>query len=99
MGGHARPDQLRPACRRTAHWSWLPDEAPATEPVRMGGIFYAHAVSTSSGGCARNQQNTFSHVINGMFTLFQATIGLDDQSIDGIDVQIEIVADGRTLSY
>ena len=63
----------------------------------MGGIFYAHAVSTSSGGCARNQQNTFSYVINRKYLRFRAVIGLDDQSADGVHVQIEVVADGRSL--
>jgi len=87
----------RPVPQYLADMTPLPDEVPAIEPVQMGGIFYAHAVSTSSGGCARNQQNTFSYVINSKYTLFQATIGLDDQSVDGIDVQIEVIVDGRTL--
>lgn len=86
-----------PAPQYLADLTPLPDEVPATDPVQMGGISYAHAVSTSSGGCARNQQNTFSYVINRKYTLFQATVGLDDQSIDGIGVQIEVIADGRTL--
>lgn len=63
----------------------------------MGGSYYAHAVSTSSGGCARNQQNTFSYVINSKYNWFQAVIGLNDQSSDGVPVQIEVIADGRSL--
>jgi NPCBM/NEW2 domain len=91
------PAPAGPAAVYLADLTALPDEAPVTEPEQMGGVFYAHAVSTSSGGCARNQQNIFSYVISRKYTRFRAVIGLDDQSADGVHVQIEVIADGRSL--
>jgi serine/threonine protein kinase len=75
----------------------LPDDIPDTTPQQMGGIYYLHSVSTESGGCARDYQNTFSYVINREFHSFKATIGLNDQSLDNIPVGMEIDADGRAL--
>jgi hypothetical protein len=75
----------------------LPDDAPETTPQEMGGVYYAHSVSTLSGGCDRDSQNTFSYVINYKYSWFQATIGLNDQSLDGVQVQIEVIADSHFL--
>lgn len=63
----------------------------------MGGVYYLHSVSTASGGCARDYQNTFSYVINREFRTFKTAIGLNDQSLDNIPVGVEIDGDGRTL--
>ena len=46
----APPVPAAPAAQYLADLTPLPDESPVTEPEQMGGIFYAHAVSTSSGG-------------------------------------------------
>lgn len=75
----------------------LAGENADTDPQQMGGVFYAHAVSASSGGCAGNHQTIFSYVINRKYARFRAVIGLDDQSLDGIHVQIAVIADGRSL--
>ena len=75
----------------------LPGATPSTDPEQMGGVMYAHAIGTSSGGCGDNQQDKFSYVINRKFKIFKAVIGLDDQSIDNVPVDIEVIADGRTI--
>jgi hypothetical protein len=75
----------------------LPNDTPETTPQQMGGIYYLHSVSTASGGCADDYQDTFSYVINRKFHSFQAVIGLNDQSLDNTPVAVEIDADGRTL--
>jgi serine/threonine protein kinase len=75
----------------------LPDDIPDTTPQQMGGIYYLRSVSTDSGGCERDSQDTFSYVINREFHSFKAVIGLNDQSLDNIPVGMEIDGDGRTL--
>lgn len=75
----------------------LPDDIPETTPQEMGGVYYPHSVSTPSGGCDRDSQDTFSYVISGKYSWFQAIIGLNDQSLDGVQVQIEVLADSRFL--
>lgn len=75
----------------------LPDDIPDTTPQQMGGVYYLHSVSTASGGCARDYQNTFSYVINREFRSFKTAIGLNDQSLDNVPVDVEIDGDGRTL--
>jgi NPCBM/NEW2 domain len=75
----------------------LPNDTPYTTPQQMGGIYYTHSLSAPSGGCADDQQDTFSYVINRKFRSFQAIVGLNDQSLDDIPVEIEIDADGRIL--
>jgi hypothetical protein len=75
----------------------LPNDTPDTTPQQMGGIYYLHSISTDSGGCGDDYQDTYSYVINREYHSFTATVGLNDQSLGNTPVGMEIDADGRTI--
>lgn len=72
------------------------DEAVG-ETILMGGINYGRAIALSSGGCGGNQDTSYSWVVNGQYSTLTAMLGLDDRSLSGPEVLMEVLFDGKPV--
>lgn len=92
------PGGAEPVSQYLADLEPISGGTPDSTPRDIRGTTYLHSISAQTGGCARNQKAAFVYNLGTHFRSLDAVVGLSDESTETARVEVEVVADGASLS-